>query len=87
MPTSYGNSCLRIRILVPCGPSRYPPKALARLSKVLCRSISQLSIVVTLFHTDHKELKSVSPTAKRVKELRANRVNKESNDDNEGPRY
>ena len=73
--------------MVPCGPSRYPPNALARLSKVLCLSISQLSIVVSLFHTDQRERKSVMLTARRVMELRAERVNRESSDDNEGPRY
>lgn len=87
MPMSYGNSCFLMGILLPFGPSRYPPSALDRRIKVRCRSISQLSIVVTFVHIDQMVRMSNTLTAKQVNEFVNTRRNSNASWIADGPRY
>ena len=87
MPTSYGNSCLTIRTLIPSGPSRYPPRVFARRSSVSCLSISQLSIVVTFVANDQPVRRNMIDKANSVIELSMNSRNSVIRSVMDGPRY
>jgi len=87
IPISYGNSCLETFTLVPSGPSRYPPNALARRTSVLCLSISQPSMVVTLAPKHHTLRTKRSPITKSAKQFAANKTKKTIICVTLGPRY
>ena len=71
----------------PSEPSRYPPRALERRSRVLCLSISQLSIVVIFVSKDHKERKKITVKAKRVTKFSTKYKASKTSTAGEGPRY
>ena len=87
MPISYGNSCFLIRIWIPPGPDRYPPKCRARLSKVSCRSISHDSIVVVLRARDQMLRRRRINNASHVKLFTTNTMKRWTSCPKPGPRY
>jgi len=87
IPISYGNSCRSILTFAPSGPSKEPPKTLARRSKASCLSISQPSIVVIFEPKDHKERTRTIKRANSVMELTTRRVNRWTSWNVDGPRY
>ena len=87
IPISYGNSCFWIRILMPSGPSRKPPRALARRTSVRCRDISHPSIVVVFSKSIHRVRMRRMESAKRVSEFTTRSTKRWMSCARLGPRY